>query len=204
MTGRRSNARLEALCDGVFAIALTLLILDVRLTSPESISSTAQLWRALQHLTPAVFAFVLSFGIILITWVNHHAALELVNDSSAAFLYTNGFLLLTVVSLPFPTGLLGDFLWTDHAAPAVVLYDAVLALQAVGWVLVSGVALKGQLTRDERATATMREGKRNGYFAFALYAGLAVLAIWIPFAVAIATTVSWGFWLALGIRMKRA
>ena len=204
MTGTRSNTRLEALCDGVFAIALTLLILDVRVPSAESITSTPQLWRALQNLTPAVFAFVLSFGIILITWVNHHAALELIGDSSAAFLYANGFLLLTVVTLPFPAGLLGDFLWTNHAAPAVVLYDAVLALQAVGWILVSGVALKGQLTRDERATTTLREGKRNGYFAFLLYAALAVLAVWIPLAVAIATTVSWGFWLALGIRMKRA
>jgi len=204
MTRAGTSTRLEALCDGVFAIALTLLILDVRVTSPESIGSTAQLWRALQHLTPALFAFVLSFGIILITWVNHHAMLEMIDDSSAAFLYANGFLLLTVVSLPFPTGLLGDFLWTNHAAPAVVLYDAVLALQAIGWSLVSGVALKGQLTRDERATAKVREAKRNGYFAFALYAGLAVLAVWIPLVVAIATTVSWGFWLALGIRMKRA
>jgi uncharacterized membrane protein len=204
MTHAHANARLEALSDGVFAIAMTLLILDVRLPSTAGMASTSELWRALQQLAPSVFAFVLSFGVILITWVNHRATLELVGDSSASFLYANGFLLLTVVSLPFSTGLLGAFLWTDHAAPAVVLYDAVLAVQAIGWILVDGTALKNHLTTDERATATLREGRRNGFFAFALYGLLAVTALWFPVAVAIVTTVSWIFWLVLGLRMKHA
>jgi TMEM175 potassium channel family protein len=110
MTNPHANARLEAFCDGVFAIALTLLILDVKLPSPASITSTAELWRALRHLAPSVFAFGLSFSIILITWVNHHAALKLVTRSSASFIYANGFLLLSVVAIPFTAGLLGSFL----------------------------------------------------------------------------------------------
>lgn len=85
------NARLEALCDGVFAIAMTLLILDVRLPSTDATTNTTELWRALRHLTPSVFAFILSFGVILITWVNHHAVLRLVNNTSVAFMYANGF-----------------------------------------------------------------------------------------------------------------
>jgi len=91
----------------VFAIALPLLIIDVKLPLTESIRSTSDFWRALQHMAPAVFAFVLSFGIILITWVNHHATLELVNRSSASFIYANGFLLLTVVFIPFPNVVAG-------------------------------------------------------------------------------------------------
>ena len=108
MTNPHANARLEAFCDGVFAIALTLLILEVKLPSTESIANTAELWRALRHLTPSVFAFVLSFCIILITWVNHHAVLKLVTGSSASFIYANGFLLLSVVAIPFTAGLLGS------------------------------------------------------------------------------------------------
>jgi uncharacterized membrane protein len=203
MTDAHANTRLEALCDGVFAIALTLLILEVRLPSPEGIASAAELWRALQQLAPTVFAFVLSFGIILITWVNHRATMKLVNNSSAPFIYANGFLLLTVVSLPFPTGLLGEFLGTDHAAPAVVLYNAGLAALAIGWILVCGAALKGQLTKDAISASTMRDHKRRGYFAFAFYALLAVTALWLPLGMAIVTTVSWVFWLTLGIRMKQ-
>jgi uncharacterized membrane protein len=204
MSERNTNARLESFCDGVFAIAMTLLIIDVKLSSPERITSTDELWRALQHLAPSVFAFVLSFGIILITWVNHHAAMCLVNKSSASFIYANGFLLLAVVSIPFPTALLGEFLLTDHAAPAVLLYDAVLAAQAMGWVLVSSTALKNNLTRDDSSASTMRENRKNGFFAFALYALFAIMALWYPIAIAVVTTLSWLFWLSLGIRMKHA
>ena len=197
-----ANSRLEAFSDGVFAIAMTLLIIDVKLPSTESIGNTAEFWRALQHLAPTVFAFVLSFGIILITWVNHHAVLKLVNKTSASFIYANGFLLLTVVFIPFPTSLLGEFLLTDHAAPAVVLYDAALAALAIGWILLSGAVLKNQLTKDERSASTMSENNRNGYFAFALYSLFSVAALWFPLAIAIVTTMSWIFWLVLGIRMK--
>ena len=163
MVEANANARLEAFCDGVFAIALTLLIIDIRLPSMDSLGSAAELWRALQHLAPSVYAFVLSFGIILITWVNHRGTLRLVHKSSGSFIYANGFLLLTVVFIPFPTALLGAFIWTDHAAPAVVLYDAVLAVQAIGWLLVSRAALRNHLLNDERSTSTMREHRRKAY-----------------------------------------
>ncbi|HEU5359405.1 MAG TPA: TMEM175 family protein [Gemmatimonadales bacterium] len=204
MTDARPTARLEALSDGVFAIAMTLLILDVRLPSTAGITGTAELWGALGHLAPSVFAFVLSFGIILITWVSHHATLALVDRSSARFIYANGFLLLTVVAVPFTTGLLGDFLGTDHAGPAVVLYNAVLAVQAIGWILVDGAALKDRLATGEWAIAMLRNGRRNGYVAALFYALLAVAALRAPVASALVTTVSWIFWLILGIRMQRA
>lgn len=204
MTGSRANARLEALCDGVFAIAMTLLILDVRLPAADAITGTPELWDALRHLAPSVFAFVLSFGIILITWVSHHATLSMVERSSARFIYANGLLLLTVVSVPFTAGLLGDFLSTDHAGPAVVLYNAVLALQAVGWILVDGAAVKDHLATGERAVATLRNGRRNGYVAALFYTLLAIAAFRAPLASAAVTTVSWIFWLVLGIRMQRA
>ena len=199
-----ADTRLEAFCDGVFAIALTLLILEVSLGSTESITSSTQLWRALGRLTPSILAFVLSFGIIFITWVNHRALLKLVHGSSPAFLYANGFLLLTVVTLPFPTGMLGEFLGTDHASPAVVLYNAVLSVQAIGWILVSGAALGNRLTTGASAVATMRESNRNGYFAFVLYGLLSIAAFWFPLTVVTITTLSWLFWLSLGIRMKQA
>jgi len=204
MAEANPNSRLEAFSDGVFAIALTLLIIDVKLPATESIRSTSDFWRALQHITPSIFAFILSFGIILITWVNHHAALKLVNKSTASFIYANGFLLLTVVFTPFPTSLLGEFLLTDYAAPAVVLYDSVIALQAVGWILLTRAALTNQLTKDEASTVTMRESLRSGYFAFWLYSLLAIIALWFPLAIAIITTLSWIIWLVISLRRKHA
>ena len=199
-----SNARLEAFSDGVFAFALTLLIVDVRLRDTEGIGSTGELWRALAHLAPVVFAFLLSFAIVLVTWVNHHGLLRLLQRSSAAFMYANGFLLLTVVFIPFPTALLGDFIGTDHAAPAVVLYNGVLAVQAIAWLLVCGAALRGDLARDAVARETLRQNRNRAWPALALYAALAIAALWLPVAVAVVTTASWVTWLLLSIRMKHA
>src|SRR5688572_12194779 len=141
MTHANPNARLEAFCDGVFAIALTLLIIELKIPETEPIEDTAALWSALEHLVPAMSAFLLSFVVIFITWVNHHAALSRVNASSPSFIFANGFLLLTVVALPFPTALLGTYVLTDHAAPAVSLYNGVLTVQAVAWLLLSGTVL---------------------------------------------------------------
>src|SRR6516164_2139162 len=105
MTDPHPNTRLEAFCDGVFAIALTLLIIDIKIPASEGIRSTLELWFALKPLRPSLFAFVLSFAIILITWVNHHRFLRVVNKSSGSFVYANSFLLMTVVLMPFPAAL---------------------------------------------------------------------------------------------------
>jgi uncharacterized membrane protein len=197
-----SNSRLEAFCDGVFAIALTLLVLDIKIPSRESIKTTNDLWLAFEHVAPSILTFLLSFTVILITWVNHHAALRLVNKSSASFLYANGFLLLTIVFLPFPTALLGEFLLTDHAAPAVIVYTSTLACQSMAWVLLSAIALKNELTKDERSTVVTRGNRRAGYFALTVYSLFTITAFFFPLAIAIATAMIWVGWLIYGINIS--
>ena len=194
------NSRLEAFCDGVFAIALTLLIIDIKVPAAEGIGSTRELWLALRHLGPAIVAFVVSFGVILITWVNHHRFIRLVNKSSGPFVYANGFLLLTVVFMPFPTALVGEYLLTDHVAPAVIIYNSVTAVQAVSWILVTGAALR--LTKDEKSALLVRKGHRNGYFALVIYSLLALTAVWFPLTIAIVTTLLWAYWLAFSLRAE--
>lgn len=203
MEGSNANSRLEAFCDGVFAMALTLLIISIAVPSRELINTTNDLWLSLRDLLPALFAFLLSFGIILITWVNHHAILRLVNRSSPSFIYANGFLLLTIVFIPFATALLGEYLNTDHAAPAVVLYTAVDALQAIGWIFVTRTALKSNLlTENEMSTRLMRRSYRSGYFAFAVYTICAIIAFWFPLPIALLISVMWLGWLIYSINIK--
>jgi uncharacterized membrane protein len=196
------NSRLETFCDGVFAIALTLLIIDIKIPSTVEINSTPDFWLVLKHIAPSIFAFIVSFVIIFITWVNHHNSLKLVNKSSSAFIYANGFMLLTVVFIPFPSSLMGEYILTDHAAPAVVLYNSTLALQAISWILVTSAALKDQLSKNEKSILAARSSRKFGYFAFILYSLCAVIAIWFPFTIAIITTITWIFWLIWGIRLK--
>ena len=148
MSATNPASRLEAFCDGVFAIALTLLIIDIRIPSTEKINNTADFWKALAHIAPSIFAFLLSFIIILITWVNHHNSLKLGNKLSPSFIYANGLLLLTIVFMRFPTSLVGEHILTDHASPAVILYDSTMAMQALGWVLITRAALRDNLAKD--------------------------------------------------------
>ena len=74
-------------------------------------------------LWPSYLAFLLSFGTILIIWVNHHYTLRLLHKISKSFLYANGFLLLTITVFPFPTALLAEYINTKFAAAGVVLYS---------------------------------------------------------------------------------
>lgn len=202
MAETNPNSRLEAFCDGVFAIALTLLIIDVTIPSSTKIDTDNDVWLALNHILPSIFAFILSFIIILITWVNHHGVLKLINNSSASFIYANGFLLFTVVFLPFPTALLGKYLLTDHSSPAVILYVATLAFQAIGWILLTSAALNNRLTKDELSALTIRKNRNYGYAAFIVYSLCAIIACWFPLTIAIITTFIWIFWLAWGINLK--
>jgi len=202
MAETNPNSRLEAFCDGVFAIALTLLIIDIKIPATESIKTTADLWNALGRIAPSVGTFLLSFGVIFITWVNHHNALKLVNKSSAPFKYANGLLLLSIVLIPFPTALMGEYILTDHASPAVILYEAVNVLQAVGWIMATSACLKGNLLKNESAIRQARDARKFGFYASVTYSVFAVLAIWFPLVIAIITTLIWIYWLIFGVRLK--
>jgi uncharacterized membrane protein len=200
--GENVNSRLEAFCDGVFAIALTLLIIEIKVPPLENTHSSADLWRSLMHIAPSFFSFVLSFGIILITWVNHHSVLKLIHKTSAPFIYANGFLLFTVVILPFPTAMLGEYGLTEYASAAVVLYSFVNMLQAGAWILIARTGERGALTKNEKAHNVLVDTGKNGFFALIVYAVCTITAYWFPLTIAITITVIWLFWLIYGLNIK--
>ena len=104
-----STGRAEAFSDGVFAIAITLLVLSLRLSGNGTV--TSQLLAA----WPQYFAYVVSFLTIGIMWMNHHTILAHVERVDRALLVINLLLLMGIVAIPFPTVLVADHL-TDHAA----------------------------------------------------------------------------------------
>ena len=129
----KENARIEAFSDGVFAIAITLLVLELKVPPVGSIHSMRDLWYGLYHLWPSYFAFTLSFGILLVSWVNHHYLFNILNNSSRLFLYANGFLLFTITFMPFPTALLAQYISTDYAKPAIAFYCFGGVINSIGW-----------------------------------------------------------------------
>ena len=127
---RREKRRLEAFSDGVFAIAVTLLVLEIKV--PVLTDPSASLGQALLRQWPSYLAYLLSFGVILIMWVNHHVLLDLVREVDHGFLYLNGLLLMFITVLPFPTALVAQYVEDPHNGHlAAAVYCGVCALIAV-------------------------------------------------------------------------
>ncbi|HKW44590.1 MAG TPA: TMEM175 family protein [Candidatus Eremiobacteraceae bacterium] len=122
MSNSNELARVEAYSDGIFAIAATLLVLEIKVPSVGAQAPLGELWHGLAGLWPSYLAFVISFGTILVMWVNHHNAIRKLKRISNAFLYANGFLLLAVTFVPFPTAVLARYIDTGFASVAVVFY----------------------------------------------------------------------------------
>ena len=204
MAEETTNSRLEAFCDAVFAIALTLLILEIKTPVSDNIHTSGDLWLSLRHLLPSVFAFLLSFTIIIVVWVNHHSFMKAIHGSTPAFIYSNLFLLLTVVVIPFPTALLAEFCFTKAAAPSVVLYSLSILFTNIGWILITQAALaRDTLAKGEAAKAMIKEMSRQGQMAFVLYLVCAILAFWFPLLVSIIISLTFFVWLVLGLRYKQ-
>jgi hypothetical protein len=100
--------RLETISDGIFAIVMTLLILDVRLPEHVSINSSADLLHALFIISPKIVSFAVSFFIIAGFWVGHHFIFSLIGKVNGLFLWINILYLLTISFLPFPTSILAQ------------------------------------------------------------------------------------------------
>ena len=116
--------RLEAFSDGVFAVAITLLILEINVPEGE------HLWHQLKEEWPSFASFFVSFWVIGIIWVNHHGLLDHLKRTDRPVLYLNLLVLMTVVFIPFSTALMADHLKSgaDEKVAALVYALAFLAM----------------------------------------------------------------------------
>jgi len=121
------TGRAEAFSDGVFAIAITLLVLSLRLSGHGTL--TEQLLEA----WPDYFAYVVSFLTIGIMWMNHHTILAHVTRVDRPLLVINLLLLMVVVAIPFATELIADNLTHEGGTAAVVTYGLVMVAMSFGF-----------------------------------------------------------------------
>src|ERR1700755_339729 len=110
------NERLETFCDGIFAIAITLLILEIKVPGIASVRSTSGLGKKLMEDWPSWLAFLLSFISMFIAWINHHHFMRAIDPgkTSNIFMYAHGLFVLTICVHPFPTSLLAEYLATPY------------------------------------------------------------------------------------------
>lgn len=202
MVEKKENTRLEAFCDGVFAIAITLLILELKIPPVSSIHSTHELWMRLWDDWPSWFGFILSFCLILIAWVNHHFIFTLVDKTTPQFIYTNGFMLFTVVVFPYLTGLMAEYFETSFAQPAITLYCFANLMHNIAWNILAIVLLKPvPLTKDEASRQRALYGLKNVRMGFLIYLFIFILSFWLPKTSMCIITASWFMWILIGIRV---
>jgi uncharacterized membrane protein len=203
MTENKSLTRLEAFSDGVFAIAITLLILEIKVPPAASVHSANDLINALIHLWPSYFAFFYSFGGILVQWIIHHNTFCHLNKTSRPFLYTNGFLLLTIVFFPFPTALLAEYINTDYAMPAIVFYGIASIINSLAWLLfIRSIDKPKRLLNDAFSPEEYNKLRTGNHFAFVIYVSTTLLAIWFPYTALIISVALWMLWIYLSLIEK--
>ena len=172
------SGRVEAFSDGVFAIAITLLVLDLR------VSGEGSLFHQLLHAWPHYFAYVVSFLTIGIMWMNHHTILAHVKRVDRSLLVLNLLLLMGIVAIPFPTTLVAEHLRDADGTVATVTYGLVMIVISAGfvalWVYV--------VTHAPSLGAVVPQGAlRQSVPGFALggavyAAGTLIAAFWSPVA----------------------
>lgn len=129
--GPRDTARLEAFSEGIFAIAVTLLILEIRVPPLHDTDDGRRLGRALLDLWPSYLAYITSFATILIMWVNHHTIFKTIARTSHTLILLNGMLLLCITFVPFPTALMAEYLGHHGQRLAAAFYSGSFAVTAV-------------------------------------------------------------------------
>jgi len=175
---RADTARLEAFSDGVFAIAITLLVLELRVPDVER----GRLWHGLVDEWPQFAAYLSSFFVIGIMWVNHHSMFKQIRRSDRSLLFLNLLLLLWTALLPFPTGLIARNLGEGgiDAKVAEAVYGANLTLAAIAFSLIWAYAVRGRRLIDHDMTPEQERASiarfSIGTFVYAATIGIAFIS----------------------------
>ncbi len=161
------KSRLEAFSDGVFAIVITLLILDIRFPEVDY----SQFQTALASVLPRILAYVMSFIIIGLYWVVHHNSVHAMKKTDWGFLWLNILLLLCVSFIPFPTSLLGRYPF--QAWPIIIYGSTLIVCDAVGYIMLLYVHYHPHLA----VTAFNEQYLRRHTPVYAIVNGLYLIAI---------------------------
>jgi uncharacterized membrane protein len=184
------TGRLETFSDGVFAIAATLLVLEL------AVSSGHDLGHELVHLWPSYLAYVTSFVTIGIIWMNHHHTVSFIGRVDRTFLFVNNLLLLTVAFLPFPTELVGKFLQDQGEQAATLAYAGTLVVMALLHQVWWQYARRGRrLIADGTTDAALRAVDRAYLPGVPLYGTVFVVAFFSPLAAVFLTFAIAAFYL---------
>jgi uncharacterized membrane protein len=168
----QSVERLAALSDGIFAVAMTLLVLDLRVPGSEAVHSEHDLWRALVALAPQIVMYLMSFLTLGIFWVGQQTLLNYLSRSDRNLTWIHLAFLFSVTLLPFSTRLLAEF---AAYRTALLLYWANIVFLGGTLYWSWGCAVRGGLVRSDVSPAIIAAICRRIVIGQSLYAFGAIL-----------------------------
>jgi uncharacterized membrane protein len=177
-----SKGRLEAFSDGVIAILITIMVLELKVPHGAD-------WAALKPMVPVFLTYVLSFVFLGIYWNNHHHMLHTADRINGKILWANQHLLFWLSLVPFVTGWMGE----NHFAPVpTAVYGAVLFMCGIAYTLLQStiVAHQGEGSRLAAAVGKDWKGKASGVM-YAASVPLAFVHQWISHAIFVALALMW-------------
>jgi uncharacterized membrane protein len=159
-----TTTRLEAFSDGVIAIIITIMVLELKVPHGTD-------WDALRPLVPVLLTYILSFVFIGIYWNNHHHLLHVTEHADGAILWANLHLLFWLSLTPFVTGWMGE----NHFAPLpTAIYGAVQLMSAIAYIILQTIIIRHHGPHSKLALAVQRDVK--GKLSLALYVAAVPLA----------------------------
>jgi len=174
--------RLEAFSDGVIAIIITIMVLELKVPHGEEFGTLAPLW-------PVFLSYVLSFAYIGIYWNNHHHMLHAVHRVTGPILWANLHLLFWLSLFPFTTGWMGE---NHFASGPMALYGLVLLMAAIAYYILQSliIASQGEDSLLRRAVGGDWKGKLSPAL-YLLGIGLSFVLEWLALAIYAAVAVIW-------------
>ena len=191
----KETGRLEAFSDGVFAVAITLLALDLQVPKLGEHATALAVAAVLAHNWPSYLAFVTSFFTVLILWVSHHSIFRLVQRTNARLLFANGLLLMLTTVVPFSTSLVTDYLRFPAAKLACAIYGGVFVLMSLAFNLLwYGVLADRKLMKPDASTEVVERINRNYRLGTPAYLVATLGAFVSPYVTIGMCTALWVFW----------
>ena len=177
----KETGRLEAFSDGVFAVAITLLVLNLKIL-PDQAQNDSSFWNQLGEQLPTLIAFVTSFATIGIMWINHHRLFNYIKRTDTGLMLLNLLLLLVIVFIPYPTALVAQqYALNPEMHDAALLYSGTNVILAICFNLLWRYAafhnrLIGK-TADPQAVASISRQYLGGPLLYLIAFGLAFISV---------------------------
>ena len=172
----KETGRVEAFSDGVFSIAITLLVLELTVPRLGDYHAGVDLRNALLAQWPSYAAYLISFITILIMWVNHHMLFNFIHKIDSRMMFLNGLLLLSVSVIPFPTALLAQHFLKPGAQIACAVYTGAYVLIAITFNVLWRYCAKGRRLIKSSAHDHQLERITRSYLNGPIFYGAAFLA----------------------------